>query len=121
MTTKNCTSYSTDTETFGRFAALRADVFAMIAKLLEQDGHSKSYEGAFEICLPNYFEEQPDTIPYTDPCVITLHCYLLGPHRHYEWKGRTFADALDKCEFEVRGWLKDEQEYLDEQAAERAS
>lgn len=93
-----------------RFNALRSKVFKAIAAQLINDSHCKSYEGTFEVVMgwPNYFEDEQMT---AQPWVhIILHCYVLGPARHYEWKGRTFAEALDKAEKEITGWIDSEAE-----------
>jgi hypothetical protein len=45
-------------EHWARFVALRAELFQAIAACLAEDGHCKSYEGAFEIHVPNYFEDK---------------------------------------------------------------
>jgi len=89
-----------------RFHALRKKVMDAVKEQLEYDGHCKSYEGAFEVtvCYPNYFEDENAS---QGPAyyVITLHCYVLGPHRHYDWHGKTFAEALRKAEDEINSWL----------------
>jgi len=84
-----------------RFLELRADLFTAIASQLREDGHCKSYEGAFTIRLPNYFDQADDEEPWQ----ITLDCYVIGPNRHYHWNGSTFKDALDACEMDVRAWI----------------
>lgn len=92
---------------FERFHRLREKTFAEIGKALEaNDGYGKSYEGAFEIVLeyPNFYED-PDAT--SGPVVIIrLHCYILGPARHYEWKGKTFSEALTKAERDITAWIK---------------
>lgn len=96
---------------FERFHKLRKKTFDGIAKAIEANGgYGKSYEGAFEI-----MQEYPDF--YVDPDAtsapivrIRLHCYILGPARHYEWAGRTFVEALNKAEHDIDGWIKELQE-----------
>lgn len=88
-----------------RFRKLRAKLFSMIKKQLEEDPYSKSYEGALEVkCeYPNYFEdENAEDLPYF--YCITLHCYVLGPHRHYDFAGITMSGALDKFEQALNEW-----------------
>jgi hypothetical protein len=89
-----------------RFDALRQRVMQAIKKELETDGHCKSYEGTFEwtTCYPNYFD---DPNGKAAPCfyVLELHCYVLGPARHYRWDGKTRAEVLDKAEEEINSWL----------------
>lgn len=89
-----------------RFLTLRRKLFEAIKRELEWDGHCKSYEGAFEItkCYPNYFEDE-----YCEGVdvhwVIELHCYVIGPHRHYRWDGGTFDIALRKAERDIYSWI----------------
>lgn len=96
-------------EHWARFVAIRAELFLAIARLLAEDGHCKSYEGAFKIHAPNYFEESAAVSDHgwlrEDAWAIELHCYLIGPNRHYRWSGRTFAEALQKAEIDIRAWI----------------
>ena len=89
-----------------RFDALRKLVMDAIRKELEIDCHCKSYEGAFEwlTCYPNYFDD-PEAKEGPNFYVLTLHCYVLGPSRHYEWRGKTRGEVLDKAEKEIKSWL----------------
>lgn len=89
-----------------RFDALRKLVAEAIRKELEIDFHCKSYEGTFEwtVCYPNYFEDNDGTAE-PNYYILTLHCYVLGPARHYEWRGETKAEVLDKAEREIKLWL----------------
>lgn len=89
-----------------RFFALRKKVMKAIAEQLVEDPCCKSYEGTFEwiTCYPNYFEDERGS---NGPCyyVLVLHCYVLGPSRHYEWSGKTRDEALSKAEKEINSWL----------------
>ena len=89
-----------------RFFNLRKKVMKAIEEQLADDPHCKSYEGTFEwtACYPNYFEDETGI---KGPClyVLTLHCYVLGPFRHYEWRGKTKDEALMKAEAEINSWL----------------
>lgn len=89
-----------------RFFALRKRLFEAIKSQLEEDSHCKSYEGALEItqCFPNYFEDEYGNGGATY-YVIELHCYVIGPHRHYRWDGKTFNEALRKAEREIYSWI----------------
>lgn len=93
---------------YERFQNLRRKVMDGIAKALKEDGYCKSYEGAFEVttCFPNYFDDETATSG-AEFYAITLHCYVIGPSRHYEWNGKTFAQALDKAELEIESWLEE--------------
>lgn len=90
-----------------RFEFLRNMVMNAIGKQLEEDGCCKSYEGAFEwiACYPNYFEN-PDPKAEPNYYALELHCYVLGPGRHYRWSGKTKTEVLDKAEREISSWLR---------------
>ena len=88
-----------------RFIALRRRLFRMIRQELERDDHCKSYEGCLEVMTeyPNYFEDNEAEMG-PSYVKITLHCYVLGPHRHYDFEGKTMGEALDKLEETITGW-----------------
>jgi hypothetical protein len=83
-----------------RFNRLRHRVFRAIQAELREDGHCKSYEGAFSIHAPNYFGELGEP-----KWTIEMACYVLGPNRSYEWTAPTFAEALTAAEKDVAEWL----------------
>jgi hypothetical protein len=85
-----------------RFETLRADLFDTIRQCLERDGHCKHYEGRFAIQLPDYFGNEQ--------WGLFLDCYVVGPSRHYEWWGASFAEALVKAETDIRAWMHEAQE-----------
>lgn len=67
----------------------------------------KSYEGVFEIgfSYPSYFEMNGDgTNDIFDTVTIMLHCYVIGPYRHYKWSGRTIEEAVNKARKEIESW-----------------
>lgn len=88
-----------------RFDALRKKVMAAIGEQLADDPHCKSYEGTFEwtTCYPNYFDDEKG-VAAPNYYVLELHCYVLGPSRHYRWDGRTRTEVLDKAEKEIEAW-----------------
>lgn len=88
-----------------RFLALRRRVMRAIRRELEEDSCCKSYEGTFELLVgyPDYFDGEHTDKP--DFFKIVLHCYVLGPARHYEWRGNTFKEALDSAEREIDSWI----------------
>lgn len=102
---------SRDLDAVNRFNALRRKTADAIKYELSLDGHCKSYEGTWEIGLsfPDYFQDETGTAD-ADFVEITLHCYVLGPHRHYKWQGSTFLDALRKAEAEVDSWIEHQKE-----------
>jgi hypothetical protein len=102
-----CCGWNDAVTDFEWFHRLREKTFAGIRKALEaNDGYGKSYEGAFEITqeYPNFYDD-PDAT--NAPIVhIKLHCYILGPARHYEWTGKTFAEALGKADADITAWTE---------------
>ena len=89
-----------------RFRLVRKKVMKAIEEQLADDPHCKSYEGSFEwaVCYPNYFEDETGDMGATH-FVLTLHCYVLGPARHYDWHGKTMNEALDKAEKDIHNWI----------------
>ena len=97
-------------EDYKRFIALRLRVMSEIRKELERDNCCKNYEGTFEIIVsyPNYFDREYDNKPdEPDFYIILLHCYVLGPGRHYSWEGSTLKNALDKAEKDINEWTRE--------------
>jgi hypothetical protein len=86
-----------------RIEKLREKVFDHIKKSLEECGHCKSYEGAVRIVYPTYF-----TRGDPDCWGLELHCYLIGPSRHYEWRGNILAVCIDKAEKDINHWTSQE-------------
>ena len=93
-----------------RFVRLRQKVNRAIARELAEDPCCKNYEGCWEVLqsYPTYFEDETGTAP-ADFVELTLHCYVLGPGRHYKWQGPTFLDALRKAEAEIDSWIEEEE------------
>ena len=95
------------------FTALRKRLNTCINWLREQGEPGKSYEGAWDIQIgiPDATDDPDAKLP-PDYCKITLHCYLLGPSRHYEWTGETVEEAFKQCRKDVEKWI--DQEYKHE-------
>lgn len=93
-----------------KFQKLREMVDKAVEHAWEQGEPGKSYEGAWEVnfCYPS--TDCGGATKDADYCQIVLHCYLLGPSRHYSWRGNTFAEAVDKCEKDVLMWCAEEME-----------
>ena len=97
-----------------RFLALRAELFAAIRREFDEGAGGKVYEGHFRVThsLPNYAVSQATTedehalaFGHDWAWRIHLDCYLIGPHRHYQWAGETFTEALVKAETDIRAWI----------------
>ena len=97
----------TEEKAYKRFLKLRRRVMEAIEKTLKIDPYCKSYEGAMELTLryPNFFEQCEEDVPCY--CEIRLHCYVLGPARHYIWTGETLDEAVDKAKQDLDVWLGD--------------
>lgn len=93
---------------FQRLVNLRERLFTYIKKALEEDECCKSNEGAFELHMPSYLDSE---------WRVVLHCYVIGPNRHYMWSGSTFDEAVTKAENAVNSWC-DEWDGYDEHANE---
>jgi hypothetical protein len=90
------------TDELARFEKLRADLFDALALLVSLGGSGKSYDGTFRIQFPGYYEARDDD---ENQWGIFLDCYLIGPHRHYEWWGATFLEVLTLAETDIRAWM----------------
>ena len=94
------------TEEFVLFLNLRKTVWDYIAEYLKDDAGHKSYEGTFEltVCYPDYFTGD-GYASGPEALIVTLHCYVLGPGRHYSWKGKTWEQALRRAERDILEWI----------------
>lgn len=65
----------------------------------------KSYERTFEITLayPNYFESE-SPFEESPKVMLQLHCYVIGPNRHYIWKGNSLEEAVNKARSDIESW-----------------
>lgn len=92
------------------FMSARKKVAEYLAEYFahDEDGCCKSYEGTWELLVsyPNYFEDETATAK-PDYYQVTLHCYVLGPGRHYEWSGKTWAEVFRKCNADIDKWIKE--------------
>ena len=93
---------------------LRELLFEGIGLELEIDDHHKSYEGAVDIVhsYPSYFER--DEAPVW---IVKVHCYVLGPSRHYEWQDKDLSKALGRAILEVEGWVEESRERYREEVS----
>lgn len=101
-------------------ADFQALVFSGVKRALEIDGHCKSYEGTveFHCSLPDYFRAtQGESWGLSAAFgvgdfsyVLELHCYVLGPGRHYEWSGADQADLFERATADVKKWIAELEE-----------
>jgi len=87
------------------FNQTRAKLFSAIRKELEVDNGHKSSEGAMsiEIAWPNYFEAlDAETKPRMG---LHVYCYVLGPHRHYDYFGKSLTECLNKFNKDLDSWV----------------
>lgn len=83
---------------------LIAHVNKEIARALKTDG-GKSYEGTWELRTPAIVDARHDS-----EWVLKLHCYLLGPARHYEWKAPTLGQVVRMAWEAVEAWALEDAE-----------
>ena len=97
-----------DRRFYEEFGKVRRQVADAIAEYLKDDCGHKSYEGTWELLCsyPNYFEDETATAP-PDFYRITLHCYILGSGAHYDWDGKSWWEALQKCKKDIDAWTKE--------------
>lgn len=91
------------------FSLLRVKVGEYIEDYSKDDSGHKSYEGTWELSViyPSYFESDDFTAP-PDLYYVKLHCYVLGPQRHYEWVGGSWIESLKKAKSDIENWIMDE-------------
>ena len=96
-----------------RFFMLRKRLFGLIERQLKRDNCCKPYEGSLEVHIEydDYFEDYREE-PYA--VFIYLHCYCVGPDRHYKFEGETMETALDGLEQWIYDREKEEEEFKSE-------
>lgn len=71
-----------------------------LKRALELTPYSREeYDLSFEPC------DDPDAKAGPEFYALTLHCYVLGPSRHYRITGRTPDEVLEKFEELIQSWL----------------
>ena len=67
----------------------------------------KSYEGemSIEIHYPGIYDEPEEYRDEPDAVVIRADFYLIGPTRHYVWKGTSIAEAVVKATKDIEVWI----------------
>ena len=95
-----------------RLFSLRERLYKMISDYFASgEGHCKSYEGHFVISADygDYFDDNNAEDKNPKSVVIHVDVYVVGPHRHYDFAGKTFAEALDKLEAALDEWERGEE------------
>jgi hypothetical protein len=90
-------------EDLAALADLRRVLFAAIANATPH--HGKSYEGAMTLHMPDWFQQGE---PRPDAWAVEIHCYVLGPGRHYQYEARTLGEAVAKARADVDAWIAEE-------------
>lgn len=54
---------------------------------------------------PSYFDERDWRGRESPLWTVELHCYVLGPSRHYRWSGPTLAAACELATEHVTEWV----------------
>jgi len=87
-----------------RLLEYRKKLFKAIEKALREEGHHKSGEGQMTVSFDyqNYFESEIDTPPRV---TLRVFCYVLGPHRLYDYSGSSLDECLDKAEVDLDSWI----------------
>lgn len=88
------------------FTKLRKKLNNCINYLRDRGEPGKSYEGLWEITIgtPDATEDPNAELP-PDWCKIVLHCYLVGPSRHYQWTGKSVEETFKRCKKDVEKWI----------------
>lgn len=97
-------------EGYEDFLALRRELFDHFDNGGMPMEH-KSYEGAFDlvVAFPGYFDE---CVPTNEPDFyqIKLHCYVMGPARHYFWESTSLKEAVRMARNDINKWIAEEKE-----------
>lgn len=93
------------------FSYLRKLVWDYIEEYLKDDCGHKSYEGTWELTVsyPDYFHAE-SYLDHPEVYVVQLHCYVLGPRRHYQWDGSSWMETLEQAEQDIKQWIREEVE-----------
>lgn len=84
----------------------------LLDALLEasKDYPGKRYEGEMEVAFhyPGIYDEVTvgeDEKDLPDEVIIRADFYLIGPNRHYSWKGTTLAEAVKRASDDIDVWI----------------
>jgi hypothetical protein len=93
--------HATEEAAIKRFAELRTRLCGQIHRIVDRDGHCKSYEGMIELQLPCAFGGK---------AYATLHCYVLCPGRHYDWEAESVHELVAMMERDIGAWIREDEE-----------
>ena len=96
---------------FNDFYALRKKLLDALSEASTHDP-GKMYEGEIELSFN--FTGIYDNEDKVEGVTIKAHFYLIGPYRHYEWHGRTFAEAIKKADSDISTWIEEAKEIYDD-------
>jgi hypothetical protein len=86
-----------------RFAQLREDLFGVIDGQEDADIN----DGRMSITFPDYWgETDPE---HADWGIYIEHACLGIDHEEDYWWGKTFSEALDAAEKDIRAWIAEQQ------------
>ena len=83
-----------------RFRLLRENVLAEIERQRRNGEPGKMFDGAISVKI--ILDRDGEVI-----WKIWLYCYLIGPHRQYEWEASTFSEVLDMAVADVSKWIEE--------------
>jgi len=104
-----------DLEDLKRFLALRLRLFLYLDEMVWRGDSGKVYEGTFEIIFPSYWHDRNvktfsliRSDQNSNVWGLKLHCYLLGPARHYQWFDSNLSCAIDKAKKDIEAWIAED-------------
>lgn len=86
-----------------RFRLLREKVLEEVERQRKRGEPGKMCDGDMSVKM---IVENDGSVTWE----IWMYCYLLGPHRQYEWQGTTLSEALDKAVADVSKWILEAKE-----------
>jgi hypothetical protein len=85
------------------FNKYRQRLLKAATEALALSGHGKHYEGRVETIRRLGGIHDPDQVEWG----ILVHCYVLGPQRHYTFIGRTLDECVASADAALTEWIAD--------------
>jgi hypothetical protein len=63
---------------------------------------------SIEIHYPGVYDNSDEV----DAVIIKADFYLIGPARHYCWKGTTIEEAVSRAAYDIDSWIKESESIL---------